>query len=147
VVSGSVSGASPTFAGVRLAARGTWARRYDETNNRFFTVGGDSGLRGYSIADFAGQIRMLGNLELRTLPLEVLFTRVGGVVFYDVGHASDCYSGCGNPLILHQDVGAGLRMLVPQMQPFVFRFDWAYPMTGPTRGFPGRFIAGVQQAF
>lgn len=143
----TLSGASPSFFGMRLAARATWARRYDETNNRFYTVGGDSGLRGYSIADFAGQIRVLGNLELRTLPVRVLFTRFGGVLFYDVGHAADCYSGCDNRLVLHQDVGAGARFLVPQLQPFVFRVDWAIPLTGVTAGFPGRIIAGVQQAF
>jgi hypothetical protein len=60
-----------------------WARRYNETNNRFFTVGGDTGLRGYTIADFAGQIRVLNNLELRTFPIRILFARFGGIAFWD----------------------------------------------------------------
>lgn len=148
VLSAGLSGASPPLLGIRLAARTLWARRYNETNNRFFTVGGDSGLRGYTIGDFAGQIRVLTNVELRTFPVRILFARFGAIGFWDFGHAADCYSGCDNPLILHHDVGGGLRALVPQLQPYVFRLDWAVPLTGPTRGVAGsRIIFGVQQVF
>jgi len=148
VRSASVSGATPALLGMRLAVRSLWARRVNETNNRFFTVGGDSGLRGYTIGDFAGQIRILNNIELRTLPIRILFARFGAVAFWDFGHAADCYSGCDNPLILHHDVGAGLRGLVPQLQPYVFRIDWGVPLTGVTRGVGGsRIIFGVQQVF
>jgi len=148
VLSAGFSAASPPLLGMRLAARSLWARRYNETNNRFFTVGGDTGLRGYTIADFAGQIRVLNNLELRTFPIRILFARFGGIAFWDFGHAADCYSGCDNPLVLQHDVGMGLRGLVPQLQPYVFRLDWAVPLTGPTRGFAGsRVIFGVQQVF
>ena len=77
----------------------------------------------------------------------IWFSRAGAVLFYDVGDAADCYRGCPNDLVLHQDVGVGGRMLLPQLQPYVFRFDWAIPLTGPTAGFPGRFIAGVNQVF
>ena len=148
VRSASVSGATPALLGMRLAVRSLWARRFNETNNRFFTVGGDTGLRGYTIGDFAGQIRILNNLELRTLPIRLLFARFGAVAFWDFGHAADCYSGCDNPLILHHDVGLGLRGLVPQLQPYVFRIDWGVPLTGVTRGVAGsRIIFGVQQVF
>jgi hypothetical protein len=148
VLSAGFSAASPPLLGMRLAARSLWARRYNETNNRFFTVGGDTGLRGYTIGDFAGQIRVLNNLELRTFPIRILFARFGGIAFWDFGHAADCYSGCDNPLVLQHDVGVGLRGLVPQLQPYVFRLDWAVPLTGPTRGFAGsRVIFGVQQVF
>ena len=149
--SASVIAASPPFLGMRLAARAAWNRRYEETNNRYFTIGGDSGLRGYTIAAFAGTgehpVRFVGNLELRTLAVPVWFSRVGGLVFWDAGHAADCYRGCENAFVLHQDVGAGVRVLLPQLQPYVFRVDWAVPLTGPTAGFPGRFIAGVNQVF
>jgi len=148
VRSASISGATPALLGMRLAARSLWARRYNETNNRFFTVGGDTGLRGYTIGDFAGQIRVLNNLELRTFPIRILFARFGGIAFWDFGHAADCYSGCDNPLVLQHDVGVGLRGLVPQLQPYVFRLDWAIPLTGPTQGVGGsRVIFGVQQVF
>ncbi len=149
--SASVVAASPPFLGMRLSARAAWARRTEETNNRYFTIGGDSGLRGYTIAAFAGvgehPVRVVGNLELRTLAVPIWFSRAGAVLFYDVGDAADCYRGCPNDLVLHQDVGVGGRMLIPQLQPYVFRFDWAIPLTGPTAGFPGRFIAGVNQVF
>ncbi len=148
VLSAGLSGATPPLLGMRLAVRTLWARRYNETNNRFFTVGGDTGLRGYTIGDFAGQLRILNNLELRTFPIRILFARFGAIAFWDFGHAADCYSGCENPLILHHDVGAGLRGLVPQLQPYVFRVDWGVPLTGPTRGLAGsRIIFGVQQVF
>jgi hypothetical protein len=147
LVSSSLTGATPALSGFRLAARASWARLYNETNNRFFTVGGDSGLRGYSINDFAGQIRLITNLEMRTPPIRILFTRAGAVLFWDMGHAADCYSGCPNPLNVHHDIGAGARLLIPQLQPVVFRFDWAFPLTGPRDALPGRFTAGIQQAF
>jgi len=149
--SASLSAASPRFFGMRLAARAAWTRRYDETNNRLFTLGGDSGLRGYAIGAFVGTgrqpVRFVANAELRTAAVPIWFSRVGGILFWDGGHAADCYRGCAQPFELHQDVGVGARVLIPQAQPYVFRFDWAVPLDGPTSGFPGRFIAGVNQIF
>ena len=150
-VSASFIGVTPAFLFARLALRTTWARRYDETNNRTFSLGGDTGLRGYAIGEFrttgANPVRVLTNVELRTLPLRVLFTRVGGILFWDAGHAANCYEGCDDRLRIHHDVGVGARALVPQLQPYVFRFDWAVPLNGVNAGLPGRFIIGVQQAF
>jgi hypothetical protein len=143
VVSGTVASVSPALYGVRLIARGNVSARIRDTNNQFFFVGGNTGLRGYPIGFFRGDRQVVGNLELRTGPERLLFTRVGGVVFWDVGHAADRFE----EITLHHDVGIGLRALVPQLQPFVFRFDWAVPLTGVTAGLPGRFTAGVQQAF
>ena len=143
--------AAPRFFGLRLAGRATWSRRYDETSNRFFTLGGDSGLRGYTIGAFAGTganpVRALFNLELRSQAVPIWVTRVGALLFYDAGHAANCYRGCERNFVIHQDVGAGFRVLIPHLQPYVFRFDWALPLTGSTAGFPGRFIAGVNQIF
>jgi Omp85 superfamily domain len=142
---------SPQFFGMRLAARAHWSGLFDDTGNRFFTLGGDNGLRGYPINAFIGNApeaaRVLANVELRSQAVPVLFTRVGGILFWDAGHAADCYRGCESPLTIHQDVGFGMRVLIPQMQPYVFRFDWAVPLTGSTAGLPGRFIAGVNQVF
>ncbi|HUS67842.1 MAG TPA: hypothetical protein VMZ28_25075 [Kofleriaceae bacterium] len=150
-VSGTLTGVSPAFLFTRLAFRTTWSRRYDETNNRTFSLGGDSGLRGYAIGEFrtngSNPLRVLTNVELRTLPLRVLFTRAGLIAFWDAGHAANCYEGCDRPLSIHHDVGLGARALVPQLQPYVFRFDWAVPLNGVNAGLPGRFIFGVQQIF
>ena len=151
LMTATVAAVTPSLVGMRLATRFTWSRRRDETSNRTFSLGGDSGLRGYAIGEFrtvgANPVRFLGNVEMRTLPVRVLFARAGAVAFWDFGHAADCYSGCATPLFLHHDVGIGARALVPQLQPFVFRFDWAIPLTGINAGFPGRIIAGVQQIF
>jgi hypothetical protein len=48
---------------------------------------------------------------------------------------------------MKHSVGTGIRYLVPMLQPFVFRLDWAVPLQGPSAGFPGRFSAGVAQVF
>ncbi|HKE13635.1 MAG TPA: hypothetical protein VKB80_02135, partial [Kofleriaceae bacterium] len=148
--SASIVAASPSFLGMRLAGRATWSGLFDDTANRYFTIGGDDGLRGYAINQFVGYgpdaVRVQTNLELRTTAVPILFTRVGALLFWDTGHAADCYRGCPGALSLHQDVGGGLRVLVPQLQPYVFRFDWALPLTDAS-AFPGRFIAGVNQVF
>ena len=108
-----------------------------------FVLGGESGLRGYRIGEFAGNQRVRANLEARTMPVRVWFSRVGALAFWDAGHAA----GAAGELRVHHDVGAGVRVLIPQLQPAVFRVDWAVPLTGDTAGLPGRFIAGAEQVF
>jgi hypothetical protein len=140
----SVRFATPRVASAaRLVGRVAYAQLIDDTNNNFLSVGGDSGLRGFAIAQFTGQLRVRGNLEVRSMPIRILFSRVGGLAFWDVGHAADRLA----ELSLQQDVGIGVRAIVPQLQPFVFRLDYAIPLTGDTAGFPGRFSAGIAQAF
>ena len=117
--------------------------RWRESQNRFLTAGGDNGLRGFIIGEFTGQRRAVGHVELRTLPLRVAFTRVGAVAFWDSGGAADTFREMG----IHNDVGIGLRVLVPQTSPAPMRFDWAIALDGGHAGFPGRFIAGYDQAF
>ena len=141
---GSLKFATPTVANVfRVVGRASYAQLIDDTNNSFLSVGGNNGLRGYEIQQFTGRRRVRGNLELRTRPLKIWFGRAGLTVFWDTGHAADRLKD----LRLHHDIGLGLRTLVPQLQPFVFRVDYALPLTGGGRGFPGRFSAGVAQAF
>jgi hypothetical protein len=43
-------------------------------------------------------------------------------------------------------VGVGFRMLLPQTQRDLFRFDFAFPLDGPQAG-ALRFIAAFDQAF
>ena len=45
---------------------------------------------------------------------------------------------------------AGARWLIPQLNSAVLRFDWAFALQNSayTRaGWPGRFMAGFEQAF
>ncbi len=135
---------SPTlFCIGRVVAELEVGTRWEESQNRFLSAGGDSGLRGFIVGEFIGQRRLVGHVEARTAPRHLWFTHVGGLAFYDVGGAGDTL----RDLPIHHDVGLGLRILVPQTSPEPLRFDWAFALDGPTRGFPGRFIAGYRQGF
>jgi hypothetical protein len=128
---------------VRFVTEAVVTSQINETNNGFLSLGSDNGLRGFPINSFTGQKRVRANFELRSAPVKIWFTRFGGAVFYDIGHVADRFS----ELDIQHDVGIGIRTLTPQLQPFVFRFDFAIPLTGPNPGFPGEFIATVNQAF
>lgn len=144
VFTGSVGAGSPMIAKtLRVVGKASMALRLHESGNRFYTLGGNNGLRGYVISEFAGQKRVLTNLELRSVPLRIWFARVGGVAFWDMGHVADRLGD----LRMKHGVGIGLRYLIPQLQPLVFRFDWALPLSDPQSRFPGRFSAGVAQNF
>ncbi len=143
-VGASMWAASPVlWRAFRLIGRVGYSGRFDETANRFFTLGGETGLRGHALGAYTGLHRFRGNLELRTRALAWYFFRFGAVAFYDVGHAADRVED----LRVVHDVGIGARILVPQINPFVIRLDWAFATEGPTAGFPGRFSAGFFQAF
>lgn len=142
--SATVSAASPILLdAVRLIGRATVSGKAESISNQPYKLGGISGLRGYPIDFFRGDRMVITNLELRTRPVRLLFTRVGLLAFWDMGHAADRVKH----LDMHHDFGVGGRMLIPQLQPFVFRLDWAIASEGPTRGLPGRITAGVQQVF
>ncbi len=109
-------------------------------------MGGESGLRGYGLNEFRGQARFIAHLEARSRPLALGALRFGGIAFYDVGHAAPSVSD----LRPHQDVGVGLRLLIPQLNFYVLRVDWAFPLQrGETTkpGWPGRVSAGFRQVF
>ena len=143
--SGTLRAVSPTYWYARLVAQLTVATRWNDASNRFFTIGSDDGLRGFSINEFSGQRLVRGNFELRSIPLAVWVFRAGAVLFYDVGGADDSL----RQLRLHHDVGVGVRLLVPQTSRELFRFDLAFPLDDGVRtrrGSPA-FIAGFQSAF
>ena len=143
-LSGSVKVAVPSVANVfRLVAKVNLKARIREKGNAFFQLGGDSGLRGYVISEFEGQKQFLTNVEVRSMPAKVGPIRAGVLAFWDMGHAADRLE----ELKLKHGVGLGLRTLIPQLQPIVFRFDWAFPLESDNAGFPGRFSAGVSQVF
>ena len=139
--------ASPSIArAARVVVSATAdAIRADSYRTRFF-LGGDSGLRGYQIGEFQGTVQAVAHAEVRSAPLAVYSQRIGGVVFYDVGHTAESFDG----LVPHHDVGVGLRWMIPQLGSSVLRIDWAVatqsgPYTQP--GLPGRITAGFGQSF
>ena len=138
----SVRVVSPTYSWARLVAESTLGTRWHDTTNSFLTIGSDNGLRGFNINEFAGQ-RLTGTqAEVRTIPRPLWVFRLGGVMFYDIGGAANTLS----TLTLHQDVGLGLRALVPQTSRELFRFDLAFPLDGGDAGHP-KFSAGFQSDF
>jgi hypothetical protein len=68
---------------------------------------------------------------------------VGAVLFYDGGDAPATLNALG----WHQDAGVGLRLLIPQFNRSVVRFDLAFPFEQPTGGWAPHFSAEFGQAF
>jgi hypothetical protein len=144
----------------RVVADGSATVLLDDTQKALYSLGGDSGLRGYTIGDFRGQTVALGHVEVRSLPVPVASFRLGGLVFCDVGDAGPSDSGTGaalarvvrslRGLVLKTDVGLGLRLLIPQLNAYVLRLDWAFATVSTPRspaGWPGRISLGFRQVF
>jgi hypothetical protein len=163
---GSIFAATPVIKrAIRVVGSLAASIYIDDNLNFSTTVGGDSGLRGYAIGEFQGTSSFIGHLEVRSMAMPVLFTRAGVVAFYDVGNAATPPPGDGNNiqrawatlrgLRAYQDVGAGLRVLIPQANTYVLRADWAFALQDDTvpspvrtkAGWPGRFSAGFAQVF
>ncbi|MCU0685594.1 MAG: hypothetical protein MUF34_25685 [Polyangiaceae bacterium] len=120
--------------------------RYRNFLNRYAYLGGDTRLRGYPSSFFVGKDYVVGNLELRSRPLEVFSTLVGAAAFYDTGGAFDGF----DQLRLHPSAGLGLRVLFPQVNRVVLRADLAFPLEagGPPSGAaPASFFFAFDQAF
>jgi hypothetical protein len=141
--SGLLRVVTPSFTSGRVLLEVRAATLWNDTQNRFVTVGGDNGLRGFPINEFEGQRRFVTQVEYRSRALRLLLARLGGVAFYDLGGAAESFGS----MRLHHNVGVGVRALIPQMSPEPFRFDLSFALDGPDAGFPGRIIAGYRQAF
>ena len=140
---GLVRAAAPAvFEQVRFLAQSSLSTRWHDSQNVFYMIGSDSGLRGYGINEFSGMRVFNTQLEARTLPYPIWVLRVGGVAFYDLGGAAKAL----RELTLHQDAGLGVRLLIPQTSAQVLRFDFAMPFDGANRGRP-QFSAGFGSEF
>ena len=83
-------------------------------------------------------------MELRSRPLALLGSlQLAGVLFYDVGDAFDRWA----ELRLHHAVGAGARLLLPQLDRIVVRADLGVPLARPAGVDPVGFYATFGQAF
>ncbi len=142
----SVRVTSPTISSLfRVIGQAGFETRWDDQQNQFYTLGSDNGLRAYRINEQYGDRRFLAQVEARTVPVPVWLFRVGGVVFYDAGSAAASFG----QMRMLQDVGIGMRVLVPQTSRELFRFDLGFPLvpTGGTDAFVPRFIAGFDSYF
>lgn len=137
---------SPRLGFGRIVADGVFLHRYANYLNRLTAIGGEGRLRGYASQKFIGKDVVAANLEVRTAAIEFLNVALAGVLFWDAGHAAD---GLEN-LRLKQSVGAGVRVLLPQLNRFVIRADWGFPLD-PTNDdkddIPGEFVVTFEQAF
>ena len=139
--------ATPVLARTfRIVASGAAGFMADNVHRPQVSVGGLEGLRGYPVNAFLGYDSYVAHLEVRSMALSAGSLRLGALFFGDAGHAADSMA----KLDLYSDAGAGLRLLVPQLDVEVFRCDWAFPLRafGPLQpGWPGRLSCGLRQAF
>jgi len=139
---------SPRLGFARIVADSALVSTYRNYLNKKLALGGDSRPRGYVSAAFRGASGFAATLELRTFAINVLSARVGVVAFYDVGGTAEKVAD----VTLHQSLGAGLRVLFPQVNRQCFRVDWAAPLTPgagrvPDRPLPGGVYFTFGQAF
>lgn len=142
-VGGTFRASSPQLGPIRIHARTRAMLLFDRVGSSLFTLGGDTGLRGYPAGSFLGESVVLGHIELRTKSIELLTQYFGLVLFFDGG---TIYDEGEDPEFL-SSLGIGLRWVAPQAQSFAFRFDWGFPLTGPSSFFPGSLSSGTRQAF
>jgi hypothetical protein len=127
---------------VRFLGQASLSTRWNDTQNGFYRIGSDTGLRGYQIDDFTGQRLFNLQLEARSQPYPIWVLRLGAVAFYDLGGAANSL----RTMALHQDAGLGLRILIPQTSAQLLKFDFAIPFDGPGQG-KVRFIGGFGSEF
>ncbi|HEY1555553.1 MAG TPA: hypothetical protein VGF94_12035 [Kofleriaceae bacterium] len=143
--SATVRGATPTYRYFRVIAQASISTRWNDTQNAYLSLGSDSGLRGYAISEFIGQRAVIGQVEARSVPVPWWVLRLGGVVFYEVGGAANSLA----QLPIYQDIGFGIRSLIPQTSRDLFRFDLAFPIVA-AQGWPAwhpQFTAGFGSYF
>src|SRR5262249_13584236 len=125
LVQGREQFVTPRTAIGRLVFDGLELFRPDNYLRRRSTLGGESRLRGYPTGSMRGQNLVSYNLEFRTRPVEILTVQLGGALFWDTGAAYDSFS---QMKLLH-GAGAGLRILFPQLDRYVLRFDVGFPVS------------------
>lgn len=133
---------SPSVFLGRLHVASTLVQQSPRYRPRFLGLGATYRLRGYAGLPFKEQSTLfVNNTEFRTKPLSILTTLIGGAVFWDMGHVASSI----DKLELRHGVGAGFRVLFPQLDRQVFRFDLGFPVPGSLQQFT--FFAGFYQAF
>jgi hypothetical protein len=147
LVKASFYAATPVLArGIRVVAAGVAGFIADDIHRGYVYLGALEGLRGYQVDQFYGYDFYHAHLEARSVGLPVYSLRLGVLAFADAGHAALDFES----LRFFGDVGAGLRLLIPQFNAEVLRCDWAFPVRSYGRlaaGWPGRLSCGYHQAF
>lgn len=117
------------------AGRVSWEQILNPDSDSQLLLGGDSGLRGYPLNQFAGNRLLVANIENRLFVVDEVFKLfgIGAVAFADVGYA---WPRGTAPVVgdLRADYGAGLRFHLSRASlGQVIRLDVAWP-TRSTEG-------------
>ncbi|MBN1945278.1 MAG: BamA/TamA family outer membrane protein [Bradymonadales bacterium] len=142
-ISGRVTVASPVLGPVRLhlATTGIW--RTDRLTTPLLDFGEQTGLRGYATGQFLGDGEVVGQIELRTAPVEILYQLFSLVLFADLGTVFELDGS--QPILA--DVGLGVRWVIPWYCALPLRLDYGIPL-GERRSHPyGVISIGTEQAF
>jgi hypothetical protein len=141
LVGGRVVGPNLGFG--RLVLDGFVLDRYRNYLNPLEALGGTGRLRGYRPSAFVGPNVTVFNAELRSRSIEILSVMFGVVAFYDVGDAFRSFS----TVSLRHGAGAGLRVLLPQLDRTVFRIDLGVPLNPTDPQADLTVVVRFQQAF
>lgn len=134
---------SPSFVVGRIHLDGYVGYRYQDYLNAVpFRLGGENRLRGYPLSFRVGKNMAVANAEFRTASIDILSAQVGLAAFYDLGAASAELRSAD----FYQGTGAGVRILFPQAERTVLRFDWGLPVSGDRDVLPGAFYFTFGQA-
>jgi len=113
-------------------------------------------LRGYRANYFEGYRVLYSNVEYRTLPLYVLSTYIGGVLFIDMAAPTRSRSAIfrkGDDIFQHTrfTTGIGIHLLFPQFNQGNLRIEVGFPLNPPPdydyRFFFDNFTIGFFQLF
>lgn len=118
--------------------RGEWAASHNLDPESQFLLGGENGLRGYSVRQFAGENSLLLTLENRRVVLYdwLRLVSVGWAVFADAGTVWSRHRGIDTDEIA-SDVGAGIRFAPSRStDPGLIRIDIAYALNDNNRTSP-----------
>jgi hypothetical protein len=133
---------SPRFVVGRLVIDALAVVRPQNYSNLRSTVGGESRLRGQPSSVLLGANMIAWNTELRTRPLHILASQLGGALFFDVADAFDSW-----PARPKSSAGFGVRAVFPQIDRYVVRFDVGFPIVRAADAGPVGFYLAVEQAF
>lgn len=138
---------SPRTPAGRLVFDVNAFNRWRNYLNRNSVLGGEDRLRGWPTRYFVGRNILAMNLEFRSRAIELAGVHIGAAAFYDVGRAFD---GSFEEVRPAQSVGAGLRVVLPQIDRVIIRGDFGFPVAAsglPPDVAPMSFFFSFHQAF
>jgi len=131
----------------RLIFDATGMNRWRNYLNRLSFLGGEDRLRGWPTRHFVGKNVAAMNVEFRTRAIELSAIQLGGALFYDTGRA---FNGSFDEIRPVHSVGAGFRIVLPQIDRSVIRGDFGFPIVAgdlPAGVMPMSFFFSFGQAF